>query len=59
MLTCFYRVITQSIKRLHDLDLRGWWLLVFVPIASLVLGAGMQFVAGTAGANRFGANSRG
>lgn len=60
MLTCFYLVIAQFIKRLHDLDLRGWWLLLaFVPVASLVLGAGMQFVAGTAGANRFGANPRG
>ena len=58
MLICFYLVIAQTIKRLHDLSLRGWWL-AFVPLASLMLGAGMQFVAGTAGANRFGTDSRG
>ena len=55
LLICFYLTIAQAIKRLHDLNLRGWWLLLsFVPVASLVLGVGMQFVAGTAGANRFG-----
>ena len=60
ILTCFYLIIAQSIKRLHDLDLRGWWLLLtLVPVVSLVLGAGMQFVPGTAGANRFGADPRG
>jgi uncharacterized membrane protein YhaH (DUF805 family) len=52
---CLYLVLTHTIKRLHDIELRGWWLLLlFLPIASLILGAGMQFVAGTAGPNRFG-----
>lgn len=52
---CFYLIALQHIKRLHDLDMRGWWLLLaLVPLISLVLGAGMQFVAGTAGPNRFG-----
>ena len=59
MLACFYLIIAQAIKRLHDLSLRGWWLLLaLVPLGSLVLGGGMQFVAGTAGPNRFGARPR-
>ena len=52
---CFYLVITHSVKRLHDIDLRGWWLLFsLLPIANLILGSGMQFIAGTQGPNRFG-----
>jgi uncharacterized membrane protein YhaH (DUF805 family) len=52
---CLYLVVTHAIKRLHDIEMRGWWLVVlFLPIASLILGAGMQFVAGTVGPNRFG-----
>ena len=36
MVACYYLVIAQSIKRLHDLDLRGWWLLLaFVPMVNL------------------------
>ncbi len=52
---CFYMVGVQMIKRLHDLNLRGWWLLfVFVPIVSIGLGNGLYFVSGTAGPNQFG-----
>jgi uncharacterized membrane protein YhaH (DUF805 family) len=52
---CFYLVLTQCVKRLHDIDLRGWWILIsLVPIANLILGSGMQFVSGTRGPNRFG-----
>ena len=59
MTLCFYLTFLQVVKRLHDLDLRAWWLLLFfLPGASLVLGAGMQFVAGTAGPNRFGPSPR-
>jgi len=59
LLLSHYLIFAQCIKRLHDLDLRGWWLLLFlVPVASLVLGGGMQLVSGTAGPNRFGADPR-
>ncbi|MFC6222486.1 DUF805 domain-containing protein [Hymenobacter artigasi] len=51
----FYLVIVQALLRLHDLDLRAWWFLVaLLPLVSYVLGAGMQFVQGTIGPNRFG-----
>ena len=57
---CFYLVLTQSVKRLHDIDLRGWWLLLsLLPVANLVLGSGMQFVPGTLGPNRFGPDPKG
>ena len=50
-----YLVVVQSLLRLHDLDLKSWWALVLLlPIVSYVLGAGMQFVQGTIGPNRFG-----
>jgi len=52
---CFYMVVVQGIKRLHDLNLRSWWLLLLlVPVASLVLGSALSLVSGTAGPNRFG-----
>ena len=56
---CYYLVVVQAVKRLHDIDLRGWWLLLaLLPLVGLVLGAGMQFIAGTAGPNRFGPDPR-
>lgn len=59
LLLSYYLIFAQCVKRLHDLGLRGWWLvLLLVPVASLVLGGGMQLVAGTAGPNRFGADPR-
>ncbi|TVT40060.1 DUF805 domain-containing protein [Hymenobacter setariae] len=52
---CFYMVVVQGVKRLHDLDLRGWWLLfILVPLVSIGLGSALAFVSGTAGPNRFG-----
>ncbi len=55
MAFCFYLFVVQIIKRLHDLNLRGWWiLLAFIPIASIGLGNALTFVSGTAGPNRFG-----
>ena len=41
--------IAIGVRRMHDSDRSGWWLIV--PIAGLVF----LFVAGTPGANRFGA----
>jgi len=41
--------LTLSIRRMHDLDKSGWWILV--PIYSWIL---VAFVPGTPGSNRFG-----
>ena len=55
LLVVAYLTVVQALLRLHDLDLRGWWFLVaFLPVVSYVLGAGLQFVQGTVGPNRFG-----
>ena len=55
ILICIYLVAVQAIKRLHDLDMRGWWLLLFfVPLVGFVLGTRIQFMPGTTGPNRFG-----
>jgi uncharacterized membrane protein YhaH (DUF805 family) len=50
--------IAVSIRRLHDTDRSGWWLLLaFVPIVGLVL---IWFLAedGNAGTNRYGQNPK-
>ncbi|MOA41712.1 Inner membrane protein YhaH [compost metagenome] len=45
--------ITVGIRRMHDTDHRGWWLLVpFVNIIFLVMDS-------TPGPNRFGPNPKG
>ena len=55
LLAVGYLTVIQALLRLHDLDLRGWWVLVaFLPVVSYVLGAGLQFVRGSIGPNRFG-----
>lgn len=43
------------IRRLHDIDLSGWWaLLMLVPLVNAIFGIFALVKAGTAGANRFG-----
>ncbi|WP_426060406.1 DUF805 domain-containing protein [Hymenobacter sp. B1770] len=50
-----YLVVVQMLRRLHDLGLSAWWLLVILfPLGNYVMGAGLQFVQGTIGPNRFG-----
>ena len=47
--------IAATIRRLHDTDRSGWWLLLgFVPFVSLVLLV-FPLLPGTPGGNRFGA----
>ena len=52
--------IAISVKRLHDIDFRGWWVLVnLVPgIGSLVMLVVNGVVPGTQGPNRFGPKPR-
>jgi uncharacterized membrane protein YhaH (DUF805 family) len=50
--------LSVSVRRLHDIDFTGWWLLLaFVPIASLALIV-FYVMEGNPGINRFGPNSR-
>ena len=42
------------IRRLHDLDMAGWWcLLMFVPLVNVIFGLYLLFKAGTPSGNRF------
>lgn len=44
-----------GIGRLHDLDVSGWYsLLFFVPILNIFLGLYLLFAKGTDGANKYG-----
>jgi uncharacterized membrane protein YhaH (DUF805 family) len=55
LVVVFALLVVQMIQRLHDLDLRGWWLLLsLLPLAGYALGTGLQLVQGTVGPNRFG-----
>jgi uncharacterized membrane protein YhaH (DUF805 family) len=56
LLASLISVIIVSIKRWHDRDKSGWWMLItLVPIiGSIWLLIELGFLAGTPGANRFG-----
>ncbi len=47
--------LAVSVKRLHDRDYSGWWVLgYFVPIVNVWIYISVCFLAGTRGPNRFG-----
>jgi uncharacterized membrane protein YhaH (DUF805 family) len=47
--------LSQGVKRLHDLNWSGWWLLLFIiPIVNFVLALLLLFKAGTDGPNDYG-----
>lgn len=48
--------ISLDVRRLHDLNKSGWWILLgFVPFAGLLLAIYTLFVPGTPGPNTYGA----
>lgn len=47
--------LSQSVKRLHDLNWSGWWLLLFIiPVVNLVMGLVLLFKPGSEGPNDYG-----
>lgn len=55
MMAVWYLLLVQTVLRLHDLGLSGWWsLIALLPLATYALGPGVQLVQGTIGPNRFG-----
>jgi uncharacterized membrane protein YhaH (DUF805 family) len=52
--------IAVSIRRLHDSDRSGWWLLLgLVPMVGEIIVLVFMVLRGTRGANRFGADPKG
>jgi uncharacterized membrane protein YhaH (DUF805 family) len=51
--------LAVSIRRLHDSDRSGWWLLLgLVPIVGEIIVLVLMVLEGTRGANRFGADPK-
>lgn len=47
--------ISFGVRRLHDIDKSGWWILLsVVPLANLILGIMLLIQPGIQGDNRFG-----
>jgi uncharacterized membrane protein YhaH (DUF805 family) len=59
MLAVLLPGIAVSIRRLHDTDRSGWWLLiVLVPLVGAILLIVWYCTEGTRGPNRFGADPK-
>ena len=51
--------IGVSIRRLHDTDRSGWWLLIaLIPLVGFIVLLVFYFMEGTNGDNRFGADPK-
>ncbi|WP_066553701.1 DUF805 domain-containing protein [Croceicoccus bisphenolivorans] len=51
----FIPALALSVRRLHDVDKSGWWLLIsFVPIIGFFVLLYFDLIEGTRGPNRFG-----
>lgn len=51
--------IAVSVRRLHDTDRSGWWLLLtFIPVIGVLVLLFFMCVEGDRGANRFGSNPK-
>ncbi|WP_232667461.1 DUF805 domain-containing protein [Pseudonocardia sp. TRM90224] len=47
--------LAVSVRRLHDIDRSGWWVLIgFVPLVGFIVQLVFAVTEGTRGANRFG-----
>jgi len=47
--------IACGVRRMHDIDRTGWWLLIaFVPFIGVIIVLVIALLPGTAGDNRFG-----
>lgn len=52
--------LTVSVRRMHDIDRTGWWLLlIFIPVLGWFALLAAFVVGGTEGPNRFGRDPKG
>jgi uncharacterized membrane protein YhaH (DUF805 family) len=53
-LALFLPGLAVSVRRLHDLDRTGWWLLILLTVIGVILLLVWFCMRGTVGSNRFG-----
>lgn len=53
-LALFLPGLAVSVRRLHDLDRTGWWVLIAFTVIGIILLIIWDCMKGTTGANRFG-----
>lgn len=54
-IACGIIIAIQAIKRLHDINMSGWWYLIFlIPYINLIFGLYVLFADGTKGPNNYG-----
>jgi len=53
-LVFFLPGLAVSVRRLHDIDRTGWWLLIIFTIIGIILLIIWDCIKGTTGPNRFG-----
>lgn len=59
MLALLVPSIAVAVRRLHDTDRSGWWLLIgLVPLVGAIVLIVFYFLEGTVGSNRFGTNPK-
>jgi uncharacterized membrane protein YhaH (DUF805 family) len=52
--------LSAAVRRLHDTDRSGWWVLIgLVPFVGVIVAIVFMVLDGTPGSNRFGANPKG
>jgi uncharacterized membrane protein YhaH (DUF805 family) len=57
ILVLYVGFLIQTIKRLHDINLSGWWvLLVLIPVVNILAGAWVLMKKGTEGKNNYSLN---
>jgi uncharacterized membrane protein YhaH (DUF805 family) len=53
-------IAIQGVKRLHDINISGWyWLVFLIPIVNLIFGLYVIFKDGTSGPNSYGEDPKG
>jgi uncharacterized membrane protein YhaH (DUF805 family) len=55
-LITFLPSFALAVRRLHDIDRTGWWLLIALTVIGIILLIYWYCVEGTRGANRFGSD---
>lgn len=58
-LVVFLPLIAVSIRRLHDIDRTGWWLMIaFIPLIGIIILIVFNVTKGTIGENKYGSDPK-